>query len=124
MASKIKRPCAYPGCPELVSTGRYCEKHQKQYWRQQDEKRGSAASRGYDVRWRRIREMVLKEEPLCRECMRQGRVTPATDVHHVNGDVRDVRRENLEPLCHSCHSRHTAKEQAFGRKGVGGCKSL
>lgn len=115
LANKMKRPCAFPGCPELVSEGRYCEKHQKLYRQQQDRERGSAAARGYDARWRRIREMVLREEPLCRECMRHGRVTPATDVHHIDGDVCNLRRENLEPLCHQCHSRHTAKNQAFGR---------
>lgn len=116
MPYKPKKPCAHPGCPELV-TGRFCEKHQKQDRQRYDQQRGTAAQRGYDARWRRLRAMVLAEEPLCRECLRQGRVTPATDVHHIDGDARNMRRENLEPLCHECHSRHTAKHQAFGRKG-------
>ena len=29
MPRKPKKPCSYPGCPELTD-GRYCEKHQKQ----------------------------------------------------------------------------------------------
>lgn len=89
---------------------RYCKKHRKQETQEYDKQRGSAAQRGYDARWRRLRAMVLAEEPLCRECAKQGRVVPATDVHHIDGDVRNLALENLEPLCHECHSRITVKE--------------
>jgi len=61
--------------------------------------------------------MVLNREPLCRECLKQGRLTPATEVDHIvplaSGGTNDL--ENLQPLCHSCHSRKTAKEDGgFG----------
>src|SRR5690606_26275858 len=105
-------PCAYPGCP-IPTRDRYCPEHAKLVERRYDRERGSAASRGYDARWRRVRRMVLAEEPLCRRCKAQGRVTPATQVHHIDGDVRNLRRENLEPLCASCHSKETA---ASGRR--------
>ena len=55
--------------------------------------------------------MVLAEEPLCRECREHGKVTPAKQVHHIDGDSRNNVRENLEPLCASCHSRRTGKER-------------
>lgn len=54
--------------------------------------------------------MFLRSHPLCADCERQGRVTPATDVHHLvarragGGDEES----NLEALCHSCHSKRTA----------------
>lgn len=110
MANKLKTPCTYPGCPGFAVEHGRCEQHKRQEQRQYDRARGSAARRGYDARWRRVRAMVLAEEPLCRECLRQGRVVPATDVHHIDGNVRNMRRENLEPLCHECHSRIGARE--------------
>jgi len=116
MPYRPKTPCRYPGCPELVEAGqRFCDKHKREVNRQYDKKRGTAVQRGYDARWRRIRKMVLAEEPLCRECLKHGIVKPATDVHHIDGNPKNNKRENLEPLCHECHSRHTAKHQGFGK---------
>ena len=59
--------------------------------------------------------MVLAEEPLCRECAKQGRTVPATEVDHIDGNVWNMSRENLQPLCLECHSRKTAREN--GRWG-------
>jgi len=39
ITNKIKRPCAYPGCPEVVSGERCCDKHKTQYHCQENEKR-------------------------------------------------------------------------------------
>src|SRR5688572_16722327 len=75
------------------------------------ENRPSAHARGYGRSWRRLREIVLNDEPLCRICNDQGRTTEAVDVDHVialaAGGTNDV--SNLVPLCHSCHSRKTAQ---------------
>ena len=35
------------------------------------------------ARWRRCRSAVLAHEPLCRRCKERGRVTAATEVHHI-----------------------------------------
>lgn len=115
MAKRMAHACAWPGCPKVVAAGeRYCPEHAKQAQRRYDRDRGTAAQRGYDARWRRVRLMVLREEPLCRECAKAGRVTPATEVHHIDGDVRNMTRENLEPLCRECHSRKTARQERWG----------
>ena len=74
--------------------------------------RPSAARRGYGRPWRRRRDQVLGERPLCEgDCKAAGRVTPATDVDHVvsraaGGDDSDA---NLRPLCKPCHSRKTVR---------------
>lgn len=46
------------------------------------DRRGSAASRGYDARWRRARLAFLAEHPLCERCTKAGRTTAATVVNH------------------------------------------
>lgn len=73
--------------------------------------------------WQRLRAQVLAEEPLCRHCYDDyGRVTPATDVDHIDNDGDNNARENLAPLCHSCHSIKTRAEmQGKQRKKVWGC---
>lgn len=45
MPRKPKRPCRYPGCPNL-SDGVYCEVHRTLFARE------NAASRGYGSQWR------------------------------------------------------------------------
>ena len=84
---------------------------------QADADRPSAARRGYDRAWRRLRLQVLAEEPLCRECAARGRTTPAIEVDHVDGDAWNRARGNLRPLCKPCHSARTARDQAFARGG-------
>lgn len=56
--------------------------------------------------------MFLRANPVCAECWRQGRVTPATEVHHIVGKRKGGTDawENLEALCKECHSRKTARE--------------
>ena len=106
------RPCLHPGCGALVVRGR-CDRHAVQERNEYDFRRGSSAARGYDARWRRLRERILSEEPLCRICGR----AEAKHVDHIvpkaRGGTDD--RDNLQPLCHSCHSRKTAEED--GRWG-------
>ena len=81
------------------------------------DERPSAARRGYGRRWRRMREVQLRREPLCRACAARGIVAAATDVDHIvprrlggaNG------RGNLQSLCHGCHSGKTRAEAGEGR---------
>lgn len=84
-----------------------------------DLRRGSSSARGYDWRWRKIRAVVLAEEPLCRFCSEQGYVVSAEEVDHIDGNSRNNDRANLRPLCRGCHSARTARDQGFAR-GRGG----
>ena len=118
MPTAPPRPCAKPGCRALVSgPQRYCTAHQRAVRREVDERRGSAAKRGYDWRWQTVvRPAALSREPLCRSCMERSRVTIATEVDHIDGDSRNNASTNLRSLCKPCHSRRTAQDQAFGRR--------
>ena len=112
MPHKPKRPCSYPGCPALTD-GRYCPTHQSvmdaQYNRHE---RDPESRRRYSGGWLRIRARQLAEQPLCEECARSGRLTPAQEVHHiiplVSGGMND--KANLMSLCKRCHSGITMSE--------------
>lgn len=66
-------------------------------------------------RWRAMREMKLRETPLCEICEKDGRITPATQVHHqheislglTENDMLEIAFDynNLQSLCERCHMR-------------------
>lgn len=35
------------------------------------------------TRWRTLRDLKIKNDPLCEMCLEEGIVTPADDVHHI-----------------------------------------
>lgn len=63
--------------------------------------------------WRQLRNLTLSACPLCVRCQREGRITAATEVHHVtpieSGRTYAEKERlayspsNLMPLCHACH---------------------
>jgi len=112
----FKRPCARPGCGNLVERG-YCTVHRKAEDAADRRGRGTASQRGYDARWGKVRALHLGREPLCRMCRAEGRVTPAQMVDHIlplrQGGAR-LREDNLQSLCNSCHNRKTAEDQRRG----------
>lgn len=119
MPARPKRPCNHPGCRRLT-TERFCEEHMREYRQRQDRERGTAHERGYDAKWRRARAAFLREHPLCRECEREGRITPATVVDHIRPHRGDQElfwsADNWQALCKPCHDRKTAREDGgFGR---------
>lgn len=75
--------------------------------------RKTSCQRGYDRHWQRVRDQKLNDEPCCFDCLSNGGVTEAKEVHHkVKISKRpDLRLEpsNLMSLCKSCHSIRTAK---------------
>lgn len=75
--------------------------------------RESAAARGYDGQWRKIRIAHLRTNPVC---VVPGCGRAAYDVDHIvpirQGGAR-LDRNNLQSFCHACHSKKTAKD---GRK--------
>lgn len=112
------RMCAVPGCGQRAERGAYCREHA----REREQARGSAAKRGYNANWRRLRRMVLRARPLCADPfgVHGGRVVLATEVDHIvplsAGGTNEM--SNLQPLCKACHSRKTALEDGgFGRTG-------
>ena len=64
-------------------------------------------------KWLTLRRRKLTAQPLCEICAAAGKVTPATEVHHVRPvesapTFADRERlaydwDNLQSLCHACH---------------------
>ena len=75
--------------------------------------RGGADARGYDARWRAARKRFLSRHPLCEECMKENKLTPATVVDHIiphRGDKKLFWDEsNWQSLCKSCHDKKTGR---------------
>lgn len=118
------KPCAYPGCKAFAEQGQgYCAKHAQQRAQERaanDRLRGTRTQRGYSNRWLKISAAYLCNHPLCAECQRQGKITPATEVDHIVPHKGDKKLfwdpSNWQPLCHECHSRKTVREDGgFGR---------
>lgn len=75
-------------------------------------------------KWLRLRRDVLTEHPICQRCEAEGRLTPATEVHHIRPVEEAFTKaeraqrmydiHNLRALCRDCHVRtHTE----LGRSG-------
>jgi 5-methylcytosine-specific restriction protein A len=122
MPLSAPHPCPVPGCPG-VTRERYCEAHAVARQALRGE-RDSSAKRGYGYWWRRLREYILRRDPLCKNPYNiPGHVALSTDVDHVIPKPEGADHpSNLQGLCHSCHARKTASEDGgFGRpRGVGG----
>ncbi|MBU5426166.1 HNH endonuclease [Tissierella pigra] len=112
MPKKPKRPCSSPGCPELTDE-RFCPEHaKKEASRYEKYQRDPETRKRYGRAWKRIRDRYITAHPLCEECKRQGKLTPAAEVHHIlplaRGGTHD--ESNLMALCTPCHSAITARD--------------
>ena len=117
-----KRPCLNPHCGALVSGG-YCPEHRPQAIRSAD---AAEWHKLYGAKWQRYRKAYLADHPLCAECDKAGRVTPATVVDHITPHCGDValfwEPANHQPMCKPCHDSKTAREDGgFGRPKAGEC---
>ncbi len=113
MPYKPKKPCSYPGCPNLTDS-QYCLEH-KAYERANIYRSGSRNPFYTSKEWRRTREEFLNEHPFCVMCGR-----PKEIVDHIipieHGGAT-LNWNNLQPLCWGCHTRKSIKEGSrFGRK--------
>ena len=118
MPQRAGRPCSYPGCPRIVRGIPYCEEHARLAAKEYDAERPSAAARGYNANWRKLRAMYLRQHPLCEDPFEIHGARPplAREVDHVMplADGGTNAWDNLQALCKSCHSRKTAREVWHG----------
>lgn len=113
-----KSICTYPGCNALVDSGR-CEKHP--YKPHLEDRRVSAARRGYDHRWVKLREFYLVRHPVC-ELKHHCKGDPAVLVDHKIpislAPTRRLDQANLQSLCMSCHNWKTKRIDPLLAQGL------
>ena len=115
MPRKPKRPCSYPSCPRLTD-GRFCEEHAKQEARRYEKyDRLPEVKKRYGRAWQVIRNRFIAAHPLCEICEKNGKITPAEEVHHIkprrlNGSNT---LSNLITLCSKCHQKTEGKEEQY-----------
>lgn len=69
--------------------------------------------------YRKMRDGHIQAHPLCEDCLEQGRVKAAEEVHHIKPFMRGVDDtekmalavdpNNLVSLCHDCHMKRHGK---------------
>jgi 5-methylcytosine-specific restriction protein A len=76
-----------------------------------------------DKRWYRVRQMRLRDEPLCRMCTASGRITGAWIVDHIKPHKGDAALffcyENTQSLCETHHNRDKQREERGSTQAVG-----
>ncbi|QDU33764.1 HNH endonuclease [Poriferisphaera corsica] len=125
--------CNNPGCGARLQVRGWCDRHTKQGEQQatqrhkeyDDNRRNKEAADFYHSKeWREVRVKALRRDNhLCKQCEKAGKLTPATIVHHVleareRPDLR-THLPNLESVCAACHNRLHGREKR-SRKGEGG----
>ena len=61
--------------------------------------------------WRKMRDTYMHEHPICEECLKKGKVTPAEDIHHIRSPFKGgeinyglvLDYDNLMSVCKVCH---------------------
>lgn len=74
------------------------------------------------ARWHDLRKKILRRDRYqCRICRRYGKLTEATEVHHIqHADERPdlaYSPDNLISLCHSCHEKQHPEKAAKSYRG-------
>jgi 5-methylcytosine-specific restriction enzyme A len=96
----------------------WAKKHKARQNQQRQHTADNRSKRTYSLNgsfWRRLRLVVLAEEPFCRVCMSANIVCMGGEVDHIDGDPNNNDRSNLQNICKAEHSRKTAKENGgFG----------
>ncbi len=90
--------------------------------REYDQRRGSAASRGYDSKWERERHAYLLENPLCLGCAAVGRFEAAFVVDHIRPHKGDQKlfwsRSNWQACCKWHHDTVKQRIEAQWVRGL------
>jgi 5-methylcytosine-specific restriction protein A len=114
MPRRAPRPCAVPGCPNLVYAGSRCDKHLLPKDRTRETVRASASSRGYGPEWTKKRDAYARAHPWCEDPygIHQGQLVRMKIVDHIIPRRQGGKDEknNFRSLCQTCHNYKTAHD--------------
>lgn len=97
--------CAHCGTPHEKDTRCPCQGPQRRDHALDDHRRGSAASRGYDARWRRLSELARRRQPFCTDC---GSTSNLQADHSPDAWRRrdlglPIRLDDIDVVCAPCN---------------------
>ena len=69
--------------------------------------------------WKCLREVYMHQHPLCEECLKKNKVTPAQSIHHIKSPFEKgvinyqllLDPNNLMAVCNECHGEIHNREQ-------------
>lgn len=70
-------------------------------------------------RWRRLRLLVLHDQPICVMCEQKNKYTSSSVIDHIlpiNQGGAVFALNNLQALCSSCHNSKSARDRGRGDK--------
>ena len=124
MPMKPLKICNHVGCNQLTKDAR-CQEHEQEH-QSEANKRVSNNRQSYHMwysstRWRKLRLIWLKSNPLCVYCQEQNKLIPAQVVDHIRPHKGDIYMfysvDNLQSLCKRCHDIKTASiDGGYGNK--------
>jgi len=116
MPQSVSSICRQPGCRAVAAAGSggRCPAHAGAQHADDRARRGNSAQRGYGVRHRQWRRIVLGRHPLCANPFQlKSHYVPATVADHViplrQGGGWGL--DNGQSLCRNCHQRKTVQER-------------
>lgn len=130
MAQRRMRECKHRGCIKLTRREHgYCEEHEREYldkvnaakkkWKIENNykrPRNSKVEKFYSSKqWQQLREYIkARDNYLCQDCLKEGRITIANQVHHIEPILKDWDKrfdeDNLVSLCNEHHKlRHNPR---------------
>ena len=123
MPQSVSSICRQPGCRAVAAAGSggRCPAHLGAQHADDRARRGNAAQRGYGVRHRWWRRIVLGRHPLCANPFKlKDHFVAATVADHIIPlrQGGDFSLENGQGLCARCHNRKTAAERKWRSGGV------
>lgn len=73
-------------------------------------------------RWKDLRAYMVQTYPLCQDCLKEGRLTPTEEIHHLKSpfakgltleekEKRAYDVDNLVALCKECHIKRHHKDE-------------
>src|SRR4051812_45581642 len=112
MPTRVNKVCTTPGCPNAGAYRGKCSEHATAREAVRNERRADSRRVYLSVRWKRLRRIVLLEQPHC-AWAEQVCWLPSVEVDHVipiedGGDPWD--RGNLQGLCHGHHAVKSSRE--------------
>ena len=115
------RPCATPGCIELVNGGK-CDNHRAKRYSDEAKTRGTAHERGYTRLWQKARALFLADNPLCSDPfgVHGKRLVIAAVIDHWEPHRGNMAlfwdTSKWRPLCDECNWRKTAIDHGRSRE--------